>query len=384
MLIGGGSGGHITPLLAVASELKQSGECQEIIAVCEKGSKFAYLYQESKDIDQLFQIPAGKYRRYSNDSFLHKLLDIKTNILNIRDIFITIYGYFQARKLLKAQKPDAILFKGGFVAVPVGFAASRLRIPFITHDSDSTPGLANKIISKWAKYNAIGMPAELYDYPQEKIKYVGIPLSSQFQKVTEALKSEYRNSLSLRSSDRVISVVGGSLGAKSLNEDIIKLSKTLVEKYPDLKIIHIAGHVDEQNTINGYKAILGDEQFSKHIKVYGFVNNVYEIQGAADLVITRAGATQTAELATQGLPIIIIPANLAGAHQEKNARMFDSKEAALVVGNGRPDDLQEAIIDLLNNDTKRSKLSRNLSNMASPHASTDLVKLVLSLANPEN
>ena len=129
---------------------------------------------------------------------------------------------------------------------------------------------------------------------------------------------------------------------------------------------------------------MGDEQFSKHIKVYGFVNNVYEIQGAADLVITRAGATQTAELATQGLPIIIIPANLAGAHQEKNARMFDSKEAALVVGNGRPDDLQEAIMDLLNNDTKRSKLSRNLSNMASPHASTDLVKLVLSLANPEN
>ena len=148
ILTGGGSGGHITPLLAVARELRKIDAGVEIIAVCEKDAKFLHLFQDDKFIDSVHQIAAGKYRRYAGLSRLKRLTDVSTLALNVRDAGRLCRGYTQARRLLKRIKPDMILIKGGFVGVPVGLAAAHLNIPFITHDSDSTPGMANRIISR--------------------------------------------------------------------------------------------------------------------------------------------------------------------------------------------------------------------------------------------
>ncbi|MDQ3123317.1 MAG: glycosyltransferase, partial [bacterium] len=193
LLIGGGSGGHITPLLAVAHELKLLHPGIELVGVCEKNAAFVHLYHEDQAIDRVLQVSAGKYRRYSGLSLKEKLTDIKTPVLNVRDAGRTLIGYRQARRLLKELKPDAMLIKGGFVAVPIGLAASRLGIPFITHDSDSIPGLANRIVSKWASLHATGMPAELYAYAKDKIVYTGVPVSQNFKYINDSVRADYRS-----------------------------------------------------------------------------------------------------------------------------------------------------------------------------------------------
>ena len=380
MLIGGGSGGHITPLLAVARELKQIDKDTVIIGVCEKGSNFTNLYKDCSDIDNVKQISAGKYRRYGNYTRIQRVLDVETWLLNFRDVFLTIAGYRQSIRYLKKQKPDALLMKGGFVAVPMGLAAARLKIPFITHDSDSTPGLANRMISRWASYNATGMPAELYSYPKSKLRFTGIPLSKNFTKVNDKLRSSYREQLGIKESSLVLTIVGGSLGGTQLNIDIANLSKGLLDSNKNLVIVHVAGNGKVEETVSVYKAILSEEEF-KRVNISGFVSDIYVRQGAGDIVITRAGATQTAELAIQCLPIIIVPADLAGGHQDKNANFFAKKEAAIAVKSGDRDDLLKSINALLKDKNLRSKLSSNLFKLSKPEAAKELAELVVTVSS---
>lgn len=380
MLIGGGSGGHITPLLAVAKEIKKTYKDSRIIGICEKNSKFVNLYEECEFIDEVRQISAGKFRRYSNQSKLTKLMDFRTNWLNFIDIFKTLSGYFQAIKLINHLKPEVMLIKGGFVAVPVGLAASRKNIAFITHDSDSTPGLANRIVSRWATYNATGMSPELYSYPKVKTIFTGIPLSDDFVKTDSYIKGEYRKGLGLSTDNMVISVVGGSLGGEKLNEDFASISNDLLRRYKGLNILHVAGRGKEEATLEIYTSNLNAEEMNR-IKVFGFVNNIYEIQGAADVVVTRAGATQTAELAIQSLPIVIVPADLAGGHQNKNADFYKSSEAALVVSSGDSGGLKQAICSILDDPKLRAKLASNLYNLAKPDATKEIASLIIKVAN---
>jgi UDP-N-acetylglucosamine--N-acetylmuramyl-(pentapeptide) pyrophosphoryl-undecaprenol N-acetylglucosamine transferase len=379
LLIGGGSGGHITPLLAVARDLKKLDPKVKIIGVCEKNSKFVGLYHNEPTIDRVFQIRAGKYRRYAGLPWWKKVVDIKTLLLNIRDVFYLLVGYREARGLLKQLKPDAILIKGGFVAVPVGWAASKFGVPYITHDSDSTPGLANKIIAKNAVIHATGMPKELYDYPIKSTIFTGIPVSGNFKKVTPALRASYREKLGLSGCSNVIAVVGGSQGAEQLNNDMISISTNLMNKYQSLGIVHIAGNSHKKDIRKRYDdQLLSNER--RRIIVEGHVDNMFELSGASDLVITRAGATSIAEFSLQSLPLILVPGKLAGGHQDKNAKYFVKKGAAVEVKYGNKEDLLKKISELLDNSKSRIELSRELFQISKPSASKELAEITLQLA----
>src|SRR5579862_561435 len=183
VLTGGGSGGHITPLLSLARELKkQAPDCQ-VLYIGHKGDNFDTLKHSGHDFDFMAFIKAGKFRRYHGNR-ARGLLDPKTLILNIRDFFRLPASIAAAYKILRKFKPDAVFSKGGFVSLPVGIAARLLKIPIITHDSDSTPGLANRIIGRWAKIHATGMPPEYYSYPKSKTVFVGIPIDQTIKRVT--------------------------------------------------------------------------------------------------------------------------------------------------------------------------------------------------------
>lgn len=379
MLIGGGSGGHITPLLAVAFELKRLRSDVELVAVCERGSRFVHLYEDSPLIDVVEQIPAGKYRRYGGESLLRRATDVKTLVLNGRDVFRTVRGYRQARSLIKKYRPEVMLVKGGFVSVPMGLAAARLNVPFITHDSDSMPGLANRIISRWATLHATGMPAELYAYPREKTVYTGIPVAGDFRLVTPSLRANYRRQLGLEGCSKVLTVVGGSLGGGQLNEDIVAITPKLMESYAGLGIVHIAGNAHYDNTQKAYDKILSTEQRGR-VLVSGFVTDVAVRQGAGDVIISRSGATQTAELALQALPVIFVPGRLAGGHQDKNARFFKDHGAATVVPFGDASGLLKAISELLSDEPARELLSERLAVFAKPEAARELAQLTLQTA----
>lgn len=338
------------------------------------------MFEENPDIDQVYQIRAGKYRRYSSLPLKERLTDVKTPLLNARDAFRTVAGYQQARRLLKRLKPDAILIKGGFVAVPVGLAASKLGIPFLTHDSDSTPGLANRIVGRWATWHATGMPAELYAYPKDKTFYTGIPISSQFVKVTPELRADARARLNMADCGHVVTVVGGSQGGTQLNEDIISIVPRLMDKYPDLGIAHISGPAHQAEVETAYREALKPEQL-KHVAIRGFVNDMHVYSASANVVVTRASATALSELAVQALPVILVPGRLADGHQEKNAAAFMERGAALSVSYGDAEGLMAAIDNLLSNQEQREKLAVNLHELAKPDAAKELAHLTLKLAS---
>jgi UDP-N-acetylglucosamine--N-acetylmuramyl-(pentapeptide) pyrophosphoryl-undecaprenol N-acetylglucosamine transferase len=382
LLIGGGSGGHITPLLAVARELKLLKPDLNLVAICEHNSKFVHLYEQEPAIDTVQTISAGKYRRYSGLSMKDRVTDVGTWARNARDIGRTAKGYLEAKKLLKTLQPSAILIKGGFVAVPVGKAAAALAIPYLTHDSDSTPGLANRLIAKKASFHATGMPAELYAYPKDRTVFTGIPIASEFHKISDTEKAALRQAAGLQSSKKVVMITGGSQGGEQLNRDMVHVAARLMQRQAEVGIIHIAGSAHEQAIKRAYdNELLADER--RRVVVKGFINDLFTYSGAADIIVTRGGANAIAEFAVQAKPIIVVPGKLAGAHQDKNAAYLKSQGAAEVAVFGDSEDLFKAVQDLLNDPSKQKSLANKLHEFAKPNAAQELAELTLRLAEKQ-
>lgn len=349
----------------------------QLVGVCEKNATFLHLFEAEPAIDAVYQISAGKYRRYPGLSTMQKLLNISTNAKNVRDVGRTLQGYSEARRMLKKLRPDGILIKGGFVGVPVGVAAAHLHVPFITHDSDTTAGLANKIISRWALKHATGMPAEFYDYPQGTVVYTGVPVSDDFVKVSEELRQTYRQELGIGECKQVISVIGASQGGLQLNKDILAVVGRLMQQHADLGIVHIAGPAHEQEVQRRYaEELLADER--RRVVVRGFVNDVYRHTGAATVVVSRASATTVAELAVQGMTTILVPGLLAGDHQAINARHLAEAGVALNVAYGDSEGLYTALHKLLSNPAQARVLANNLHALAKPHAAKELAELLIN------
>jgi UDP-N-acetylglucosamine--N-acetylmuramyl-(pentapeptide) pyrophosphoryl-undecaprenol N-acetylglucosamine transferase len=375
LLSGGGSGGHITPLLAVAHELKKIHPECHIIYVGERGGKFAHLAEEHAAIDEVRNIFAGKFRRYHGESWVKRLLDIKTNLLNLRDFFLFIFGLVQAFVLVKRLKPQVIFLKGGFVGVPIGMAAAFWHVPFVTHDSDATAGLANRIVGKWARYHATALPESFYNYPKDRTRYVGVLVGEAFRAITPEMQAQYKAQLRIPLKDRVLLVTGGSLGAKRLNESFQALAEKLLKDFTDLVIVHQVG----RNGSEIYK------EFSHpRLVVLPFLKDMHHYTGAADVVVARAGANTLAELGVQGKAVIVVPnAELAGGHQLKNAEKLANEGAVIVVQETKKTQnskkLDTAIRDLLRDEKRREKLGSTLHSMSPTGASKQLAMLLLEV-----
>lgn len=377
LLVGGGSGGHITPLLAVAHKLRLSHSEAAINYVLEKGSKFDDLPRSSKDIDKVYTIRAGKFRRYHGESFWSHVFDIKTNLKNFRDFFYFIAGFFQSLRLLGRLRPEVVFIKGGFIGVPVGMACRVRRIPYFTHDSDTVPGLANRLIAGGAVCHAVGMPAEFYSYPKTKTKYTGIPLTKAYKPVTKESKAKFRTHLKLPAEALVITVTGGSLGAQRLNEAFAAVAESLLNSFPKLFVLHQTG--TETSVYKGLSAGL-----SERVREVAFTDELAAYTGAADLVITRAGATTFAELAVQGRACIFVPnPQLTGGQQTRNADYLEHHRAGVVVLEEQaavPVKFEQAIADVLRSDQQRQELSDNIAKLAKPDADQALTAIIEEIA----
>jgi len=383
VLTGAGSGGHITPLLAVAEEIKRRYPKAQLVYIGQKGDKLGDIAAHDPNIDQAFTVRAGKFRRYHGEG-LRQLLDVPSTLKNIRDFFYVLIGIFQSRKLLRRLQPDVIFIKGGFVGVPVGLSAAQLHIPYVTHDSDAIPGLANRIIARWAAYHAVALPPETYRYPSNKTVMTGIPLKADFVPVTEALRRRYRQELGLPGKSKVLFIIGGGLGAQRVNQAVSEAVPHLLSEFPDLRVIHGAGRANESELNDLYAKKLSPAEQGR-LQVEGFIDDVYRYSGAADIVITRAGATNLAEFALQGKACIVVPSPfLAGGHQLKNAEYLAAKRAAVILTEpdltADPHRLARQVSDLLRDDKQRRQLAANLAGFAKPGASVELAKIITELA----
>ncbi len=334
----------------------------------------------SADIDKIYTVHAGKLRRYHGEGF-KQLLDLKTMALNVRDIFRTLLGCVESLVLMRKLKADALFVKGGFVGVPVGLAAAALRVPFVTHDSDAIPGLANRLISRWADVHAVALPAEVYKYPLAKTRTVGVPVHANYLATSNVAKQAFIEELGLATYEKVIFVTGGGLGAQRLNEAMIQLVPELLDMYPKLAIVQSVGRNNELKVNSAYAHKLSPDKLTR-VTVKGYMPDMYRYSGAADVVITRAGATALAEFAVQGKACIVVPnPYLTAGHQLKNAEYLAEKKAVLVVNEAElTTELYKNIRLLLDDAGACQVLADNLSQFAVTDASKQLAMILLEQA----
>jgi UDP-N-acetylglucosamine--N-acetylmuramyl-(pentapeptide) pyrophosphoryl-undecaprenol N-acetylglucosamine transferase len=321
VVTGGGSGGHITPVLAVAHELKRLQPGVEIDYISQTGDSFADVAEQDKNIDHVYSVRAGKFRRYHGEGW-KQLLDVPTLYKNLRDAVFVLFGIAQSYRLLGRLRPDVIFTRGSFVSVPVCLAARLRGIPYITHDSDAIPSLANRIIGHGARLHAVAMPKEVYSYAPDKTLTVGVPISRQFHEFSDAEAAQSRQQLGLEEASQVLLITGGGLGAQRVNSAAVTCAPALLKRYPGLYIVHIAGRLSEQEIRQQYKHELPPKE-QKRVVVKGFVSNMHLYAGASDIIVTRSGATTMAEFAVMAKACVVVPApHLTGGHQLKNAQVL--------------------------------------------------------------
>jgi len=381
VLTGAGSGGHITPLLAVAAELKRQRPGIQLIYIGQSGDSLGDIAAKNPVFDEAYTVHAGKFRRYHGEGLLRQLLDLPTMFKNARDAVYVLMGLHESRKLLKRLQPDVIFVKGGFVGVPLGLAAARLHLKYVTHDSDAIPGLANRIIARWARVHAVALPPELYDYPADRTVMTGIPLQAEFQPVNAKLQQTYRHELKLPPKAKVLFAIGGGLGSQRVNQALASVMPHLIRQFPDLYVLQAAGRGNQADINRIYEKELSEAEQGR-VKTYGFIDDVYRYSGAADVIITRAGATNLAEFALQGRACVVVPSPfLAGGHQLKNAQYLAEQQAAVVINERElledPNRLARAVSDLIDQPDRQKQLAEQLSHFAKPKATAELAGLIL-------
>lgn len=335
------------------------------------------------DIDRTYYIFAGKLRRYHNEALWRQLLAIPTQLRNARDLLYLLIGTVQAWRILGALHPAAIFVKGGFVTVPVAWAAARRHIPYGTHDSDTVPGLANRLIAKRASWHATGMPEQFYNYPSVSMVHTGIPISQHFQRLSNEQIRKAKQALGLKAELPVIMVIGGGLGARELNRLSAQALAQLLSVRPEVQIIHLTGKDHLKDVQHAYEQLV----LAQHnITLVDFTPDVYRYSAAADVIITRAGATAMAEFAAQAKACIIVPSPyLSGGHQSKNAAYFASQQAAEVFNEDQPPEtLRDLLTVLLQDKNRRTKLSEQLYSLAKPQAAQQIASLLLQTTGKRN
>ena len=301
VLTGGGTAGHVTPNIALIPKLKEAGYKISYIG--------SYDGMERKLIEDLgipyYGISSGKLRRYFDPK-------------NFSDPFRVVKGYFEAKKLLKKLKPNVVFSKGGFVSVPVVLAAKACKVPALIHESDMTPGLANKLCIPSAAKVCCNFPETIEHLPAGKAVLTGSPIR---QELLSGDKYKALEFLHFTQDKPVIMVVGGSLGSVAVNDAV---RSVLPELLPSFQVVHLCGKgkLDEKLTgLNGYVQF---EYIQDELK---------DLFALADVVISRAGANAICELLALRKPNLLIPlsANASRGDQILNARSFERQGFSMVM-----------------------------------------------------
>lgn len=369
----------MTPVLAVINELERLDPGLEASFICDKAfeSQARGLMEHALVPVAVHAVTAGKLRRYHGVAWWKQLLDIPTTARNLRDVFLVGIGIVQSTLLLMRLRPDAVFAKGGYVCLPVGIAARLLRVPLVIHDSDTRPGLTNRVLSRWGTAIATGAPLHNYPYPKEITHYTGVPISDAFHPFDDTEQRSAKEALGISDLHKPLLVVtGGGLGAKSINEAIVAIAPELLKQ--GIAIYHITGK-NHFNTI--------EKRAFRHAD-YILVPFVYKdmatVLGAADIVIARGSATFLQELAALKKPVIIVPAEHL-SDQVKNAAVFEAAEAALVLSDktlqSHPGQLRAAVEQLVREPPEAHHIATQLHMFAKPDAAASVAALIIDAGN---
>ncbi len=355
ILTGGGTAGHVTPNMALIPTLKQDGWDIEYIG--------SYSGMEKGLIENMgityHGISSGKFRRYKN---------FKNFTQNFKDIFNVLAGINQASKLVKKIKPDVVFSKGGFVAVPVVLAAKKYGVPVVIHESDITPGLANKIAIPTAKAVCTTFP-ETLQHIGEKAVHTGTPIREE---IFKGNRSKGLEICGFNSQKPVILVMGGSLGAVKINKFIRQILKELTN---DFQIVHLCG---KGNLDKNLENTAGYKQF-EYIS-----DELPNIFACADIIVSRAGSNSISEFLALKKPSILIPLNARASRGDQilNAKSFEKQGFSMVLDEDimTEENLLNSIKELYKN---RNKYITAMKNTDSSDGIKNVIKVIYNCIGKE-
>ena len=355
LISGGGTGGHINPALAIADKIKRENENAEIEYVGTKRGLEATLVPKAG-----LKIHFIKVRGFKRS----------LSLTNIDAAVKAVTSVMEAKKIIKAFKPDIVIGTGGYVCWPVLKAASKMNIPTAVHESNAFPGVTTRMLSKYVDVIMLGFEEskKYLDCDSDKLVRVGSPVS---EKMLSANKETARKSLGIDVDEKVVLSAGGSLGAMALNENVFELIKNYTLP-SGIRHIHATGNAGWEQQKEKYKS-LGFEQKDEDTLVKGkvtvcrYIYNMHELVPACDVEICRAGAMTLSELSVLGKAAVIIPSPyVTNNHQYKNAKVLCDKNAAVMIQekelNGK--NLTNAVKELVENDEKRKAIENNVREFA--------------------
>lgn len=358
VISGGGTGGHIFPAIAIANEIKERYPECEILFIGANGKM------------EMEKVPAAGYKIEGLDIVgIQRKLTLK----NLAVPFKLFKSLLRAKKIIKKFNPDVAIGVGGYASAPTLRVSGRMGIPTLLQEQNSYPGVTNKILAKKAKKICVAYPKMDRFFPAEKIIITGNPVRSEVAQI-EGKRDEAIKEFGLNPDKKTIFILGGSLGARTLNNAVKKAASSWKDK--NYQVIWQCGKFYE-NEMTQFVT----EGKHEHLKLNAFIQRMDLAYSAADIVVSRAGALSVSELSLVGKPTIFIPSpNVSEDHQTKNATAMVENDAALLIkDNDAEEQLDSVVIDLLNDANKLKDLSTKIKAMGLPNATHDIVNEIEKL-----
>lgn len=358
VITGGGTGGHIYPALAVAEKLKN------------KGWEILYIGSDHRMEAEI--VPKAGY---DFKGLPVRSLPRSISLKLLTSLVYNTKSFFKALKIIRGFKPDFVIGTGGFVAGPVVLAASLLRVKTVIHEQNAYPGITNKLLARFVDKVCLNF-AEAAEYLQlksEKIEVTGNPVRPQI--IDADPKKAYKN-LNLKAELKTILITGGSLGAEIINDNLFELYKYALKH--KIQILHLTGKKNYKQVIRNLKNNNIDLQ-NDLIKVIAYLEEMEFALAAADLIISRAGATALAEITSCAKASILIPfAAAAENHQLVNAEALKKRGAAVVIEESNLDEyiLLEKVKQIIENEEKLNSMSKAAESMSQKDALANIVEVI--------
>lgn len=355
IISGGGTGGHIYPAIAIANELKA------------RFPEAEFLFVGASDKMEMQKVPQAGY---TIEGLWIAGLQRKLTLQNMMFPFKLMSSLWKSRKIIRKFKPDVVIGTGGFASGPLLQAANSFGIPTVIQEQNSYPGITNKLLSK--KANAICVAYDNLErfFPKNKMVFTGNPVRQDLLDVVSK-RQEGMSYFKLDATKKTLLILGGSLGARRINQLIAKEIDFLLES--GIQIYWQCGkfYYEEYKHFNE----------KLNVQVVAFIDRMDLIYAVADIVISRAGASSVSELCLVGKPTIFIPSpNVAEDHQTKNAKAVVDKRGAILLKENELDEQFETVFtELLSNESQQKELSENIKKLAKPNATKDIVEEILKL-----
>jgi len=354
ILSGGGTGGHIYPAIAIANELKSRFPDAEILFVGAKDKmEMQKVPQAGYEIKGLWIAGLQRKLTFQNAMFPFKLMD----------------SLWKSRNIIKQFKPDVVIGTGGFASGPLLKMANTMNIPTVIQEQNSYPGITNKLLSK--KANSICVAYENLErfFPQEKIRITGNPVRQDLLDI-KSKRDEAIAHFKLDVTKKTLLVLGGSLGARRINQLIEKELDKLLSL--NVQVIWQCGKFYLENY---------SKYNQQNVQVVAFIERMDLVYAAADVVISRAGASSVSELCIVGKPVIFIPSpNVAEDHQTKNAEAIVKKKGAILLKESQlEEDFSLVFESLIKDQGKQDQLCENIKLLAKPNATVQIVDEIVKL-----